>query len=201
MKLLICPSCGLLVTSLMNNKNCVLKCSRCNSVLLKYRKSSLRNCFVFSLSALILFFPTITYPMLKISMKGVYTYSSIWSCIQTFYTEGFVLLSLLVLCTVVIFPFLYFISISYVVFSFLIAKKLPFTRQLLKLGFLLSEWSMIDVLLIGILVSSVKLIGMFGSDFGSGFYLVATLTILGALIEYYFDKNYFWFLWGKNERL
>jgi len=184
-----CHSCGEVIHLHHINKNKVLRCYQCHTLLQKNSKATLTLSFIFALTSLILFYPALTFPLLKISLHSFGNQINIFNTIQTLFIENHPFIGMAVALTTCLIPLLYLLLITF--FKFVHTSN-RFTRTTLKITSYIQDWHMIDVFLMAILVSIVKLLSDFRLDIGQGFYFIALLTVTITLTNHFFDISQVW---------
>ncbi len=188
-EVMCCSACGLIVQD--SDKTSKLKCPRCETNL-KIEFNSIEYDLALSITALILFYPAMTYPILSFQLGGNIQDSNMFSSIITFYDEGYVLLSLLVLFTVVLAPLVQ-ICISILLFGALHGNRKPaFMRFYFKTLQVLRHWVMLDVYIIAIIVSIVKLSDTSEVIYGKGLILFTALSICSFFLNICFSPHKTW---------
>lgn len=187
--ILCCHSCGEVISLDHIDKNKALRCFRCHTLLQKNNRATLTLSCIFALTSLILFYPALAFPLLKISIHSFGNQINIFNTIQNLFIEKHSFIGFVVAITTCIAPLLYLISLA----SFRFIKKSNrFTRTVLKMTAYIQDWHMIDVFLIAILVSIVKLLGDFRLEIGQGFYFTILLTFSISLSSHFFDIKQVW---------
>ena len=193
-----CSGCGLLFEVIpAEYQETVLLCSRCSTPLMKRFKNSFRNCLIFSLSGLILFYMAIYWPILDVSVGKLNNSTSLVNSLIALF-DNYPFVSLFSLLVVVIVPLLYLLLHFYLSFTVLIGHKAIFRRYALIVLSGIREWYMIDVFLVSILISIIKLKGMFEFSFDPGFYFLLGLCLNILIIEFYSDIRLFWKVLGDD---
>ncbi len=160
------------------------KCRECGAVLYRYDPHYSERALALSLTGIILFFVANLFPLVKIDLLGHQQYVSIAEAIYQLYLSGFYVVAIAVAFMVLIIPAL--AMINYTVMMFLMRQRRgrKVVRDLLVLLARLLPWSMVDIFLVSILVSLVKLRGEVTIYFGLSFW--ALLMYIG--IDLYLIK-------------
>lgn len=135
-------------------------CVRCEAVLLRPRPNSIDRVLALTIAGFVLFITANAFPFLTMRMQGNATSTTLVSGVRSLYEGDMVLLAILVLVTSIIAPLLYLSSLLYV-FLPLRLNRAPWagTRVFRSLH-RLQPWSMVEVFMLGVLVSLVKLADM-----------------------------------------
>jgi paraquat-inducible protein A len=196
-----CPCCDLLVKKHRLNYQQKANCPRCDKTLAQPVENSIEKTLALSIGALILFFPAILLPLMTLNFLGFSQYQSIIQSITIIYSEKYALVAGIILITCVIIPFVKIIILFYLSLILFIKKannkKLgKFNNLLLPIIFRIyhsiDEWGMLEIYLLGILVSVVKLKVMAELNFNMGLIIFALLSLLILLSSLFLDEELFW---------
>jgi paraquat-inducible protein A len=155
-----CHECDLLQNLPLPPSGGAAKCRRCGAVLYRHKRNSLDRTLAFSLAGLILFIVANTFPFLAFKMQGQVTETLLITGVRDLYLQGMWGLAALVLFTTILVPAIQLALLLYILIP-LKLRRVPW--QLPKVFRLLREltpWGMLEVFMLGILVSIVKLAGM-----------------------------------------
>jgi paraquat-inducible protein A len=178
-KIVECYSCGLFVNtdSLVNSsgkssKSTILKCPRCNSKIIHEESHSIDSLY-YAISSLLLFSILNLYPLISLSLGVTELKATLIGTVLILLEQDFFFVALVVFFTIVVAPILN----SLIIIIFFIQKytKLKFlTDTLLHDSFhFFKHWGFIEVFIISIIVTYIKLIGMVSSTkFDIGFYIM-----------------------------
>jgi paraquat-inducible protein A len=155
--LIACHECDLLHRLQPLPDGGVAKCRRCGAVLHRNKPNSLDRTLALTFAGLILFILCNTFPFLALKSGGLVQETTLITGIRELYAQGKGLLALLVLLTSILVPFVQITGMLYVLvplkFSWLPWKLAPVFRLIRGL----QPWGMMEVFMLGILVSVVKL--------------------------------------------
>ena len=188
-KTLACPNCGLMMHN--HADDYAIKCPRCRkSVCKKHPKISYN--LALSIAALVLFFPAMYLPILSFHLGFATQVGNMFFSLKYFYEGGYAILSLLVLFTTILAPLVYII-VSVLMYSALYEKRKPrFMKVYYKILFRLREWVMLDIYIISVLVSIVKLEATAEVIYGAGILVLAVLALLTFLMTNAFNPKQVW---------
>jgi len=191
-KILECYSCGLFVNKEVGIKPVKLRCPRCNSKLVSEKKHSI-NALYYSISALLLFAIINIYPLLTLSLGVTELKATLIGTVLILLEQNFFFVALIVFFTAIVAPILNSIII---IISFIqkYTKIKLLTKTFLHDSFhFFKHWGFVEVFIISIIVTYIKLIGMVSSTkFDIGFYvMLAYIFCLFMANKSYEDKNVF----------
>ncbi len=169
--ILECYNCGLFIKK-YDNTDIKQRCPRCNSKIGSSKKSA-NDSLYYAISALLLFGILNIYPIISLSINESELKATLVGTISILLEQDFFFVALIVFFTIVVAPLL---NSFVIIFAFIQDKtniKL-FSDTLLHDGFhFFKHWGFIEVFIISIIVTYIKLIGMVSSTkFDMGFYVM-----------------------------
>lgn len=195
-----CPDCDKLYHDVVLLKGMKLRCSRCGSILKIYIGDSLDKTLAMSLTGLLLFIPALTMPIMAISVLGLQGTGSVVGSIRIMFHTGFPFVGTMILLVSVLFPLVKLACLFWVSFSLkarCYSTNLPLVFRTYKH---LSKWGMVEVYMLGILVSIVKMHSMGTLEFNPGFFCFTALFIITVSSSVVVDEHLFWTLIEKAEK-
>jgi paraquat-inducible protein A len=188
-EIVACSACGLLMEDDAAASQII--CPRCTKSVRK-RPHSIEADLGLAIGALILFFPSMSLPIMTFELGNEGSVDTMLSALYYFYLDGYPALSVLVFFTSIFAPFLQII-VSILLFTPLLNSKKPrYMKIYFKVLSTLRHWVMLDVYLIAILVSTVKLRADADVIFGPGLLLFVFLMIFSFLLSSRFDRKQIW---------
>jgi paraquat-inducible protein A len=155
-----------------------------------------------SIAGLLLYLPAISLPLMTFSSFGFSGSANILESILNFYRNDYYFVSLMVLLSAIVFPFILLTTIFLISWQ-LTQKKYPgYLAAIFRLHLHLEEWAMIEVYLIGILVTIIKMSHTSEIEYHSGIFCFAGLVVMTLAISTVLDRDHFWDLIeskGKKE--
>ena len=179
-----CPCCDLLVKKHSLNYHQKAICPRCDKTLAKPIENSIEKTLALSVGALILFFPAIFLPLMTLNLLGLSQDLSIVQSLIAVYNEDYILVTGIILITCIIVPFLKISILFFVSLTLFKAKYYKSKRNSNRLEKVLNlsqviafriyhsidEWGMLEIYMLGILVSIVKLRVIADLNFNMGLF-------------------------------
>ncbi len=191
-EVLVCPDCDLLLRAKKPRPGEKLYCPRCHCTLDAPVEDSVEKTMALSLTGLLLFPPAIFLPLLTLDILGLESTGSIFASAQAMVKSGFLFTGLAVYVTSIIVPFIKLLLL------FVISAQIRFKRCdagtifMFKTYRRLDEWGMLEVYMIGILVTIIKLLHMAKIEYDVGFFCFIGLLCATLLSSSFLDENYFW---------
>lgn len=156
--LIACHECDLLHRRVPLADAGVARCQRCNAVL--YRGSSskdLDRALAYTLGGLVLFLIANAYPIVALEIQANRQEASLYDTVHALWMDGREDVSLLVAFTTLVTPTLEISLLLYLLIPLRFGRTPSETSLVLRFLQRVKPWSMMEVFLLGILVSLVKL--------------------------------------------
>lgn len=168
------------------------RCRRCGVLLYQNRPASLVRVTAFSLAALILMGIVNMFPFLTMEANGIKTELSLFRAAFELIREGSVAIGWCVAVFTFIAPLVMAGGMLYVCAPLLRGHAAPGARHVARWIGRTEPWNMIEVFLLGVLVSLMKLGKMADLYFGAGFWAFAALMVCMAAAVAGIDRNELW---------
>ena len=185
--IIVCHECGKPHHYQPLSPGSVARCSRCDNVLYRHRPPCFQRALALTLAGLILFGFANFFPFLGIDIGGNIKQTTLITGAIELYHQGKWMLSTVVLFTSVIAPGLQLAFLLYLLVPLSLGRVPHDLARVFRFIENLLPWSMMDVFMLGILVSSVKLadFGMIipGLALGAFLLLIIVLTAAQASID------------------
>nr|WP_319248511.1 paraquat-inducible protein A [uncultured Celeribacter sp.] len=172
----------------------VAQCSRCGSPLRARRRTDLQKVWAWWAAGLVVYLPANIYPMLKTSSLGTTTENTILGGVVELIHHGSIGVALIVFVASLVIPVAKFVAIAFLALSVTHRVRLSAHRRhtLFEVVEFIGRWSMIDVFVVAILSSLVRL--DFAATIHPGiaavsFALSVAFTMISALS---FDPRLIW---------
>jgi paraquat-inducible protein A len=168
------------------------RCPRCGKLLWRHGSDVLNRTLALTVAAAILYLIANLAPMLGLEVVGRTAQTTVLGGAQQLWRDGRETVSVLVLFTVVIAPAL---QIGFLI-AILAGAQRPrpphWIALLLRFHPATQIWSMIEVMLIGVLVALVKIAELATVVPGLALYALAGLAVMFAAIQSIFDPHEVW---------
>lgn len=184
--LIACHDCDLLQQQIELPPGGVAACGRCGAVLYRRNVTSQQTTLALTITALIVFLISNLFPIVSIESQGLHRSSTLLGAVITLWHDQMHLVALLVLVTTILMPLL-----ELLVMIFLLASPRP-TPIALRLLMTISPWAMVEVFMLGLLVSVQKLSHLATIIPGIALWSFALLMLLFATINGRFNVNSLW---------
>ncbi len=186
-----CDFCGLINEVPALNPGDVAKCVRCHGTLHKCRPDSRARTAAFALAALCFYVPANLYPVLRMEYLARYSENTVWSGVVSLYRSGMFFVAAVVFCASIAVPLLKLVGLLFLVIRW--GPRWQRTRaQIHRWISWLGPWAMLDVFLLAVLVSLVKLKQMATILPAPGIVAFAAMVVLTLLASSSYDTRQIW---------
>jgi paraquat-inducible protein A len=190
--LIACHDCDLVYRETALLPGGEARCSRCGALLYRDTTRSIEHALAYSSAALLVFILVNAFPILELEMQGVRRAATLYGTALTLYHESMAPVAALVALTTLVLPLLELSAVCYLLFFLNLRKPPPGFADLMRLIRLIHPWGMVEVFLIGVLVSLVKLAHMAHVLPGLGLWSFGALILLLAATAGAFDPHEIW---------
>lgn len=191
-QLVACHECDLLMHRPDLQLEQKASCPRCGYELYAHRAQVERRSLALVLTALALFLPANFLPIMQLNLLGQTTQDTVWSGVVSLYRSGMEVVALVVLLCSMVVPLLKLLCQLLVLLCIRWRVALPRGRRLYRYYHHLREWGMLEVYLVGILVSIVKLIDMADLTLGVGLFCFIGLLLAQIWLEVTMSPHQIW---------
>ncbi len=197
-----CPHCDLLQHIPVVADGASVRCPRCDKELWRHREDSFNRTSAFTLAALVLYIIANSVPMLGLNAVGHEAFTTVVGGARQLWSDGQQIVAALVFFVAVVSPALQ------IGFQLLILIGCRRERPPAWVGMLLRHvrftrtWSMIEVMLIGVLVALTKIADYATVIPGVALFALGALVFLLAAMQSCFDPREVWsrVQWAEPER-
>jgi paraquat-inducible protein A len=158
--LMACHECDLLQRLPPVPEGRVALCSRCGAVLFRPKRNSVDRTLALNLTGILLYAVAVSFPFLALKTQGFVREAALLTGMKVLYQQGMSGLALVVILTCILFPLIEMLSLLYILLPLKFGRKLPGAVVLFHSVQVLKPWGMMEVFMLGILVSMVKLAKM-----------------------------------------
>ena len=198
-QVMACHGCDLLLESQTVEPGKKLCCPRCGETLKDPQPDSINHTLALTLTGLLLFPFAIFMPIITLDTMGLENSGNIFDEVIATWSSGYWFIAILIGLTTIIFP------LAKLALLFLIALNLKLKRYHSSLHLLmrsyvhLDEWGMLEVFMIGILVTIIKMHHMAHIHYDTGLFCFVGLLAATLGSSMMMDKDEFWNLIENGE--
>ena len=197
-KLILCHDCDLLNRVAEVPSGASARCPRCGGLLDRRVPNSIDRTLALALAGLILFLVANSFPFLAMKMQGQVTDTTLASGVHALYAADERFVGSLVLFTTIVAPLLQLLLLLSVLAPLRLGRRVPGMIPMFRLLMRIESWSMMEVFLIGILVSLVKLADMAQIVPGIAIWSFALLIPVLAAAAASLDPHLVWERIGRD---
>jgi paraquat-inducible protein A len=168
------------------------RCARCGGLLYQNRPASLARASAFSLAALLLMALAHVFPFLTMDAAGMHRELTLAGAASALIDEGAPVLGSSVVLFTMITPVMLAGGMIYVCLPLMFGRAAPGARVTTRWMYLSEPWNMVEVFLLGVLVSLMKLAKVADVNFGIGFWAFAGVMLCMAGAVAGIDREELW---------
>lgn len=170
----------------------VARCQRCESTLYRPRKDSLNRTLALAMAGSILFIIANTFPFIAFKIGAQVRETTLATGIYELFNQNMGLIAALVLITVVIVPAISLCCLLYIILPLQLNRAPKFMVPVFRLYLFLKPWGMMEIFMLGILVSGFKLIKMASLIPGLSLFAFLGLIFVLTTIIVTMDEHLIW---------
>jgi paraquat-inducible protein A len=192
--LVACKTCGLVQRVGTVPPGMRAECARCGWVIRANKRNSLGRTAAFALAALFFYWPANVYPILRMELYGVRSDNTVLQGAVSLFEHNQKFVAIIVFLASIVIPLLKLLGLLYLVVSTRFgATRRPHARTWIYRGIdVIGPWAMLDVFLLAILVSLVKLGELATVLPGRGLLAFTAVVVLTILATASFDPTQIW---------
>ncbi len=191
-QLIACHECDLLQHEVALPEGGVARCRRCGGLLYRSHPRGLERALAYTLGALVLFVISNTFPIVGLEVNGDLIQATLLGTVSMLYRDGMWLVAALLLFTTVLAPLVHLLAMLYVLLP-LQFGALPRSPELVvRVLTEVKHWGMVEVFVLGVLVSLVKLADLAKIVPGVALWSFGGLMILFTAASIAFDPRQIW---------
>jgi paraquat-inducible protein A len=174
------------------------KCVRCGSVVHQRKRNSIDRTLAFAMAGLVFFFLANAFPFLALKIGAQIRHTTLITGIKELYLQGMQVIAILVFLTTVLVPLTQMLCLLYILVPLKYGRKPGRLPQVFRLLQHLQPWSMMEVFMLGILVSVVKLAKMAKIIPGIAVFSFLALIFILAAMTISLDDHQIWEKWEEH---
>ena len=190
--LIACDECDLLQREVPLSQGGVAHCGRCGAELYRNRPNSLERTLALTLGAIVLFAIANAFPIIGLKLQGQVIQTTLFHTVQTLYQEDMKPVAALVFVTTMLMPALELLALTYLLLPLHLGRAPRHFAFVFRMLQTVKPWGMVEVLMLGVLVSIVKLANLAGVVPGLALWSFGVLMLLYAAIASVFDPRELW---------
>ena len=168
------------------------RCTRCGNYLTRYRADSLDRILAYNIAALVALALACSFPFMQFKASGFENLMTLPQTALAIYQNDMPILAIIVAAFIILIPAAVLILQFALVGILMRQRRSDWPRRLGRWIYTLEHWSMVDVFIIGVLVSLVKIAHMATVVIGISFWAYAAFSILFVLAMSNMDRFQCW---------
>ena len=132
-------------------------CVRCGCVLFRTKNDSIDRTLAWTFAGLVLYVVAVSFPFLAMKNGPIGNETGLLTGIEFLYRQGIIPLAALVLLTCILIPLIQMLGLLYVFIPLKLNVRVRYAIPVFRLFKHIKPWSMMEIYMLGILVSIVKL--------------------------------------------
>jgi paraquat-inducible protein A len=189
-----CKVCGQVYALPHLSPGTAARCVRCRSLLAKRSPYSMHITAAFALAGLILYVPANIFPIIHMELYGAVSENTVWEgCVRLWNADDYIIAIVVFLASMVV-PFLKLVGL----FCLIVSRRVHMTRWQKQRTWMyqfidgVGRWAMLDVFVVAVLVSLVKLQALATIMPGKGLFAFTAVAVLTILATENFDPQLIW---------
>lgn len=192
MPLIACHDCDLLQRPCALPPGGKARCARCGAVLYHNTPHSIDRTMALTIAALITYVIANVFPIVIISAEGRQTSATLFSSVVEMWNRDMHLVASLVFLTAIALPAVSILAMAYLLVRARWGRPPDHLVTVVRLIQTVKPWAMIEVLMLGVLVSIVKLGAYARVSLAPALWAIAMLLVITAAISSVFDPHEIW---------
>ena len=191
-RLIACHECDLLQREVALSPGGAARCARCGVTLYRRPKHEIDHTLAWSLAAAVLFVVANSFPVVTLDISGQRTSATLWGAVRTLHDQEMSAVAALVLGTAIVAPGAAIAGMLYLLAPLRLGRIAPGFALLLRVVDHASPWGMIEVFMLGIIVSLVKLAHLASVIPGIGLWGFGALMLISIAAAASYDPHDLW---------
>lgn len=190
--MIACRHCDMLQRTVPLTRHTTAVCARCGSSLYRGERTTLNAMLALALASAVLLIVSNLFPIADLSAQGIQSSTTLWGTGVALYDQGRALVGAMVLVTTILVPSLEIALLLYLLLPLRAGIVAPGLRAAFRMLIAIHPWGMMEVFMLGIAVTLVKLADLAtvvpGIAMWSYVALIGTFTAITAS----FSTQAFW---------
>lgn len=187
-----CPGCDLLLNIATLKHSESASCPRCGNFLTKHREDAYDRVLAFASAALAFLIIANSYSFLSFSASGLESTMTLRQTPGALWDYGLPAVSVLVAAFIIVIPAIILVLMLVLCIPLRQGRHHPWLAPVAKLTFLAQNWAMVEVFIIGVIVSLVKIAAMATVEIGESFWAYVAFAIFFTAAVASLDRYQCW---------
>ncbi|MGF1759548.1 paraquat-inducible protein A [Photobacterium sagamiensis] len=197
--MIACEECGLVIALPKLSDGQKAACPRCHHTLIKQISMPFQRPFAYGIACLIMLVLSVSFPFMSFSVQGITQEITLLHAAKMLQHFENSLLAMLLLLTVVVLPAGYITAVLYLYRQASRHQCIESSSQHMRIlkrvyrgTFRIEPWIMVDVFLIGVLVSLIKIASLADVGLGMSFWAFCVYSMLVVKCVSMVDRTWLW---------
>lgn len=191
-RLTACRDCDLLQYEVVLARHADAHCVRCGAVLYRGTRTGLSLMLALMLACAVLLIASNLFPIAVLEVQGAHIEATLMDTVLTVYSQGRELVAALVLMTTIVLPALEIGCLLYLLIPLWLGRLAPNTPAVFRLVLAIHPWGMMEIFLLGVLVTLVKLTDFANIIPGVSLWSFCALIVFFTMASSAFSVRDFW---------
>ncbi len=191
LNLIACHECDALLRKPHHSKQANARCPRCGAVLSRSSSTHIEHIAALAMAALITFLIAQGFPIVELELNGITSQTTLMGALVALWNEDMQIVAVLVFCSTILFPLVELVALLYVLLPIRAGVVPPGFNSVLRAVQFVRPWGMIEVLMLGILVTIVKMTSLARVVPEAALFAFGGLTLMLAVVVI-FDPRVLW---------
>ena len=187
-----CHGCDLLVEEGNIPPSSKATCPRCGSFLYEPKENTVNNSLALVVTGLLILWPAISMPIIEMTILGDTSFNSLLNAVMKIYEAGYAWVAFVVFFTSILAPTAKLLVLLTVLLHIKFKRHTKLLPRLFRYYVKLDTWEMLDVYIIAMLVSVIKLFDIAAIHGGLGLFCFVGLLLTSILVTVKLDKKQIW---------
>ncbi|RQR39302.1 paraquat-inducible protein A [Burkholderia sp. Bp9143] len=189
--LIACHECDALLHKPHLAHREIARCPRCDALLYRDSTTQIERITALAVAALVTFVIAQTFPILEMDLNGTRVQTTLIGAIDALWHQDMEIVGVIVFCSTVLFPLVEMAALLYVLLPIRRGVVPPGLNFVLRTIQLVRPWGMIEVFMLGILVTIVKMVSLAKVVPDAALFAFGALTLMTAVVLM-FDPRTLW---------
>ena len=190
--MIACHECDLLQREASLPRGGVARCGRCGAELYRQHPDSLERTLALTAGAVFLFVLANSFPIIGLALQGQVIHTTLFNAVRTLWDQVMKSVAALVFVTTIAMPALQLFALTYLLLPLRLGRVPAYFAPVFRMLQAVRPWGMVEVFMLGVLVSLVKLAHLAGVVPGIALWSFATLMLVMAAVTAVFDPRALW---------
>ena len=190
--LIACPECDLLQHELALPPHGLALCCRCGGQLYRETSNGLDHTLAFTLSSVLFYAVANTYPLVRLEVQGMRTSATLFGAVRALVAQDLLSVATLVFITTILIPALEMAAMLYILIPIKLNHSVPGVPATFRFVQAIRPWGMVEVFMLGVLVSVVKLATFANVIPGIALWSFGALMVSLSAAAHFFNPRDIW---------